>query len=284
MNGTEAQLNDLQNALEKTNKEFNAARGTLQEAQKKLGEADSRRNELTAMITSLKSQIGELHTIRTAIQDQRAVAEREINDTAKTADELAKKLAAETSEGLRKAVETAVKTVDDKIQGKQTAVAELQAKLSQVEKDFGDAQSQVSNTQSALSETKGELNTLANQIKSSRAQLINIKSGAELAYKNKRLVEAVYLVGQVQQAITRLRALVDPKSEDQLVNKLAEQDKKANAARETLAKKSGERDQIRGDLKAAQQEYLVLVSEREKTIAEQLNAIAKNAKQYKEKE
>lgn len=270
----ETQLKDLQKEIGKYEAEIASVQETFQDAQKKISVANRHRGELASIIVALKSENDELLATRSAISNGRKAAEADINDAKKVIQDAADQLKEKAPKKLSKAVTSAVKSVDDEIGDKKSALDELRNKLSEAEKTLAEAQKLALLHEKATGESKTLLKNLTGQIKAAQGQVATLKHATETATKNKSATEALYLLGELKEAVGEFEKLVDPKREEELVKQRLNHQQKATAAEEEVGKKTGERDQLRQDLTAAERDYQTKTKWRERAIKTKLAALS----------
>ena len=86
-------------------------KGTLQEAQKKISEANKRR----VPHPSLQGEVNEMQANQSAIENERKVVDSEIKDAEKTIAEVTAQLKDKIPQGRPEAIKAAVKSVDEDI-------------------------------------------------------------------------------------------------------------------------------------------------------------------------
>jgi chromosome segregation ATPase len=275
MEAIEAQMNDLQKELQKCETDIARVQETLQDAQKKISTANQRRSELAARMAALKSEADEMKASRAAIAKERKAAEGEINEAKKLIGETAGQIEKVIPNDRPKAVEDAVKTVDDEIAAKKQSADELSMKLSVAEKAATDAQVELSGQEKATTECKTTINNLAGQIRMAQGRVATLNTAIK-STKNATPNEVLYLIGQLRHATDELEKLLDPKQEEKLVSQQLECQQRARVARADLAKKVAERDQLRQNLAAAEKDSKSSMTWRETAIKNKLSTLAED--------
>jgi chromosome segregation ATPase len=273
MDGIENQLKDLQTELGEYEAEIVSTQETLQDAQKKISDANRRRNELATKIAALKKEFDEIQASQAAIENERKTAESDISDAKKVSDEVMTQLKDKISADRPKSIEDAVKAVDDDIEDKKKAVDEARSKLTEAEKAVADVQSQVSVHEQAAGQIKGLLKSLPNQIRTARGRIASLKSIVSATAQREQINDTLYLVQELGRAVDGLRQLVDPKHIEGLLQQLTTHQQEATAGKDDVAQKTAACEQLRSDLAAAERDYQNKVKTREGAIKATLAAL-----------
>ena len=279
MNAIEDKLKKLQTDLEKIDKEIADAKGTLENTQKTISKKNDERSELNVQIAPLKKQVDEVSGSRSAIEEERNAAGCEISLARKALDDLTKELNENISEGRRKAIDDAVKSVDADIGKKKEDTDKLRQQVAVAEQALAEAQGKASTHESAAAELKAQLKNLSNKVKAVRGRVSDLKSQAKTAAKKGQTTDAYYLTGQLKQALEQLEKLVTPKYEEDLLKQLDEHQKEVLAAKDAVTAKTAEVEQLRADLAAADKAYQDAAKGREKTIKDKLKTIPEEKKE-----
>jgi chromosome segregation ATPase len=274
MEAIEKQLEELQKELEENRAETASVTMALQDAKKALAEANRRRKELTASVESLQREANVLKEAQAAIEVERAAAKDKIGKARPVLVGLLAQLDKELDEKHRKAIKESVESVDSEIAGLKSRVEELGSKAAKAENGVAAAKIEVANSSTAFQDVETQLRNLPRRIKTLAGQVSSLRSAAQAAADEGRKAKAFYLLGELERALEQLEQLTESEQEEALTNRLMEQRRKANEARDGLEAKIKNLDQLRQDLAAAEREVLAKEQGRDKAIQERLEAIS----------
>lgn len=266
MKDLEQTLSALQNDRQRVEAEIAGANETMRQAQQTLGDAGGRRAQLAGQIAPVQRLLDDLTRSRAAVAAQREAASREFEIAEILESGLLAQADRELPEARRAALQTAIEGVDAPIGDLKQQVRTLQDRRAETQAALDAAQQRAVAREAGIRVAIAQLGHLSEQIQAARQQVARVSAQANAAVAAGRMGEAFYLAGELERALEQLSPWLRPEAESELIDRLDEQWREAQAAKTTAVEQSAALDQIVQELAAVESELQRRLQSREAAI------------------
>lgn len=228
------------------------ANEALVQTQRALDEDSKRRSSLDARIAPLEQVNREIGKSRSAIERHRQEAKHEVEVVGVSLGDQLAEISRKLPSARRNAISAALELVETAIDEQKRKLQELQDKSAETEASIAEAQKRAAGLDLAFREASTQLRILPGQIQAARGQVSKLNDAAKAATASGRTGEALYLTGELKQALDELSHLIDAEKETELVNRLEEAWHGSKTAKVDIAKRITALAELRRDRAATE--------------------------------
>lgn len=222
--------------------------------------AEARRRLLEEEKNALQQLIGQLRSSESNLARRREAVEAGWKDAESFLD---KDLGAGLSEVYRKHIDEAIVAENQKIDDGKAKVGTIAEKLQAAERQLADAKRELSNAEGGLRRAQAELQQLDARIQTTSAEVSRLLKASQTAKENGQAGDAFYLARELENALDLLEQVSNPEREENLLDEVANQWQKAEAARAQVQQANEELNQHKTELREA--ESALQKAEKERT-------------------